>query len=124
MILSLLFDTAIRADELIHLDIRDINIKSEVPFVFIHGKGNKERAVPITKEAIRLVEAYMTEYHNKRKDYDHPFVYTVIHGESHRMSERNLERIVKKYADIVRRVSFDRCIHWSSLGTFLKLTMS
>jgi hypothetical protein len=48
------------------------------------------------------VEAYIIEYHNKRKDYDHPFVYTVIHGVTHRMSERNLERIVKKYADITR----------------------
>ena len=103
MLLSLLFDTAIRADELIHLDLRDINLKSEVPFVFIHGKGNKERAVPMTKKTIRLVEAYIAEYHSKRKDYDHPFVYTVIHGETHRMSERNLERIVKKYADIVRK---------------------
>jgi site-specific recombinase XerD len=102
MILSLLFDTAIRANELIHLDLRDINLKSEVPFVFIHGKGNKERAVPMTEGTIRLVMAYIAEYHNKRKDYDYPFVYTVIHGENHRMSERNLERIVKKYADVVR----------------------
>jgi len=103
LILSLLFDTAIRADELIHLDLRDVNIKSEVPFVFIQGKGNKERAVPMAKETVRLVDAYITEYHSKRKDYDHSFVYTVIHGETHRMSERNLERIVKKYADIVRK---------------------
>jgi len=102
MILSLLFDTAIRADELIHLDLRDINLKSEIPFVFIHGKGNKERAVPITEGTIKLVEAYVMEYHNKRKDYDHPFVYTVIHRETNRMSERNLERIVKKYADVAR----------------------
>ena len=102
MILSLLFDTAIRAFELIHLNLRDINLKSEVPFVFIHGKGNRERAVPITEGTIRLVEAYIIEYHNNRKDYDHPFVYTVSHKETHRMSVRNLERIVKKYADITR----------------------
>jgi len=102
MILSLLFDTAIRADELIHLDLRDINLKSEIPFAFIHGKGNKERAVPMSEGTIRLIEAFITEYHSKRSDYDHPFVYTVIHGVTHRMSERNLERIVKKYADIVR----------------------
>lgn len=103
MLLSLLFDTAVRADELLHLDLRDINLISEVPFVFINGKGNKERAVPMTKKTIRLAEAYIMEYHSKRKDYDHPFVYTVIHGKTHRMSERNLERIVKKYADSVRK---------------------
>ena len=100
---SLLFDTAIRADELIHLDLRDTNLKSEVLFAFINGKDNKERAVPMSKRTISLVEAYIAEYHSKRKDYDHPFVYTVIHGKTHRMSERNLERIVKKYADIVRK---------------------
>jgi len=103
MILSLLFDTAIRADELIRLDLRDLNLKSEVPFVFIHGKGNKERAVPMTEGTIRLVEAYIAEYHNNRNDYSHPFVFTVIHGITHYMSERNLERIVKKYADIARK---------------------
>jgi len=102
MILSLLFDTAIRSDELIHLELRDINLKSETPFAFIHGKGNKERAVPMTKGTIRLVEAYIREYHSERKDYGYPFVYTVIHGETHRMSGRNLERIVKKYGDIIR----------------------
>ena len=102
MILSLLFDTAIRADELIRLNLQDINLKSEVPFVFIHGKGNRERAVPITEETIKLVEAYCIEYHSKRMDFGHPFVYTVIHSETHRMSERNLERIVKKYADSTR----------------------
>jgi site-specific recombinase XerD len=102
MILSLLFDTAIRADELLHLSLRDISLEYEVPFVFIHGKGNKERVVPVAEGTIKLMEAYIAEYHSGRNDYDHPFVYTVIHGETHRMSERNLERIVKKYADITR----------------------
>ena len=103
MILSLLFDTAIRADELIRLNLRDINLKSEAPFIFIHGKGNRERAVPMTEGTIKLVEAYIAEYHNNRKGYDHPFVFTVIHGITNQMSERNLERIVKKYADIARK---------------------
>src|SRR5659263_591630 len=29
--------------------------------------------------------------------------YTIIHGKMNRMSERNVERIVKKYADLVRK---------------------
>ena len=58
--------------------------------------------MPITELTIKLVEAYIKEYHCNRKDNDHPFVYTVIHGVTNRMSERNLERIVKKYADIAR----------------------
>ena len=31
-----------------------------------------------------------------------PFIYTVQHGQVNRMSERNIERIVRKYADLIR----------------------
>ena len=46
----------------------------------------------------------MKEFHGSpAEDPDFPFIYTVSHGAVHRMSERNLERIVKKYADITRQ---------------------
>lgn len=46
----------------------------------------------------------MKEFHGSpAEDTDFPFIYTVSHGAVHRMSERNLERIVKKYADITRQ---------------------
>jgi len=102
MILSVLFDTMIRASELISLDIKDIHVNSGEPYLFIHGKGNKERIVSLSNETIPLIKSYMEEFHQECEDYSHPFIYTVQHETVHRMSERNLERIVKKYADIVR----------------------
>lgn len=46
----------------------------------------------------------MQEYHkNEGNEIQKPFFYTFQHGEMHRTSERNLERIVKKYADIIRK---------------------
>ena len=103
MILSVLFDTMIRANELIHLDLKDVHINGGEPYFFIHGKGNKERTVPLSYETVPLIAAYLEEFHQGREDYYHPFVYTVQHETVHRMSERNVERIVKKYADIVRK---------------------
>ena len=103
MILSVLFDTMIRANELICLELKDVHINSGEPYLFIHGKGNRERTVPLSKEAIPLIEAYLEEFHPDSEDYYKPFVYTVHHQIVHRMSERNVERIVKKYADIVRK---------------------
>lgn len=71
----------------------------------LHGKGNKERTVPISDELVTLIASYMDEFHDTEihdEEGAEPFIYTTIHETHHRMSERNLERIVKKYADIVR----------------------
>ncbi len=102
LILSMLFDTMIRADELIHLDVKDVRIGVEIPYLFIHGKGDKERTVAVSEGLIKLIKAYVAEFFGDDSDKTHPFFYTTIHGIDNRMSERNVERIVKKYADIVR----------------------
>ena len=106
MILSILFDTMIRADELLRMDINDVQYRLSSPYIKVHGKGNKERTVPISDKLASLVSAYMDEFHDT-EIYDEtgaePFIYTTIHDTHHRMSERNLERIIKKYADIVRK---------------------
>jgi site-specific recombinase XerD len=104
MILSVLFDTMIRADELIQINISDVCLNSEIPYILIHGKGSKERTVSLSEKVVPLIRAYIDEFHGTSiKNQNSPFVYTVSHNEVHRMSERNVERIVKKYADITRK---------------------
>ena len=103
LMMSMLFDTMIRADELIQLDVKDVRIDVDIPYLFIHGKGDKERTVALSEALVPLVKAYLDEFFDGRPDKTHPFFYTTIHGVENRMSERNVERIVKKYADIVRR---------------------
>ncbi|MBR0341776.1 MAG: tyrosine-type recombinase/integrase [Oscillospiraceae bacterium] len=106
MILSMLFDTMIRADELLSMDTNDVQFRLSSPYILVHGKGNKERTVPMSDELVSLVSAYMDEFHTteiRDENGSEPFIYTTIHDINHRMSERNLERIVKKYADIVRK---------------------
>ena len=101
MILSVLYDTMIRADELIHLDVKDVQIDADPPYLFVHGQGNKERKVPVSDKLIPLIKAYMEEFHES-PEKTAPFIYTTQCGARNRMSERNVERIVKKYADIAR----------------------
>lgn len=102
MILSVLFNTMIRADELIKLNLQDVVIDSDIPFLKIHGKGGKERMAPLSAEAIPLIKVYLVEYHGQNPAKDSPFIYTIQHEQRNRMSERNIERIVKKYADLIR----------------------
>ena len=102
IILTILYDTAIRADELIGLDLSDINIYSDSPYLRIRGKGNKERIVAVTEKMVPLIKQYIELYHFDKRNISSPFIYTVIKSTKDRMSERNVERIVKKYGDIVR----------------------
>lgn len=103
MILSVLFDAMIRADELIQLELKDVKIDVDVPYLFIHGKGNKERTVPLSDKVVPLIRDYLDDFDESKSNPARPFLYTKSHDTIHRMSERNVERIVKKYADLVRK---------------------
>lgn len=103
IILVILYDTAIRADELIRLNFSDVNISCTEPYLRIHGKGDKERIVCLSEKSIPLLEQYISLYHPHQSSRETPFIYTVIKGKTDCMSERNVERIVKKYGDMVRK---------------------
>lgn len=105
-ILIILFDTAIRAEELITLDYSDINLSVSYPYIHVHGKGNKDRKVYFSQSTIEIVKQYVKEFHSQ-KDRKMPFFFTTIHNQKGHMSRRNVERIVKKYADQIRQEHAD-----------------
>lgn len=61
VLLSLLYDTGARVQELADLKVKDI--RTEVPpVVTLHGKGDKTRQVPIMTNTGRLLEVYLDHY--------------------------------------------------------------
>ena len=54
--LELLYSTGIRASELLGLNTNSIDYLNGT--VLVHGKGNKERVVPVGKTALKYVETY------------------------------------------------------------------
>ena len=103
LMLILLFDSAIRIDELLHLCLSSLNINADTPYIRVHGKRNKERIVAIRDRTVEHLKAYIRVYHPNAENLSRPLFYTVINGNMNIMSERNAERIIKKYADIVRK---------------------
>ncbi len=63
LILSLLYDTAARASEIINLKIEDINL--EAKSIILTGKGNKRRIVPIMEPTRDLLIRYLKDNDNK-----------------------------------------------------------
>ncbi|MDW2799666.1 tyrosine-type recombinase/integrase [Clostridium boliviensis] len=101
MIMILLYDSAIRVSELLALKMSSVNTQSCIPYIRIHGKGDKERTVSITDKTVTHLNVYVEKYHPKKEGNSFLF-YTLIHGQAGMMSTGNVERILKKYADIIR----------------------
>ena len=103
VLLILLFDSAIRVSELSAITLGDILLDISAPSIMIHGKGKKERTIAMNPSTAEHIKNYIMHYHKTDSPPDTPLFYTVIHGKMNHMSERNIERIVKKYADLVRK---------------------
>jgi site-specific recombinase XerD len=97
----LLYDSAIRVSELLELKVYSLHTASSLPFIRVHGKGDKERIVAVTDKTVAHLNIYMDKYHPDRVS-DRPFFYTVIKGIMGTMSPGNVERIIKKYANQIR----------------------
>jgi site-specific recombinase XerD len=98
VIMILLYDTAIRLDELLGLSVGDIVTARENPYIRVHGKGNKERIVAITEMTAAHLLEYLRVFHPEQSDRDALLFYTVIKGQVGRMSGGNVERFISQYA--------------------------
>ena len=101
VIMSVLYDSGVRLDELIGLKIRDLNLSDDCIRIKIRGKGNKERTDILSSKTSALIRQYLSEYHAEI-NLNTPFIYTIIKGSCGAMSARNVQKLIKKYADKVR----------------------
>lgn len=62
-ILETMYSCGLRVSELTHLKIS--NLYLEIGFIKVEGKGNKERLVPIGRDAIKYIEIYQKEIRTK-----------------------------------------------------------
>lgn len=57
-IMEVFYSTAIRLDELLHLEVYHVDLKEKVLFIK-KGKGNRQRVVPLGKTAVQYVREYL-----------------------------------------------------------------
>ena len=96
--LELLYSCGLRVSELINLSYHNINLKEE--FIRIHGKGNKERVLPMGEMAIDYLIKYETNARPvllKNGQSDSYF----LSNRGSAMSRQNFFYIIKAYANKV-----------------------
>jgi site-specific recombinase XerD len=57
VLMSLLYDSAARVQEIIDLKVKDLHL-DKIVVITLHGKGQKTRCVPITEKTKNLLELY------------------------------------------------------------------
>ncbi len=97
VILTLLYDSGCRVQELCDLTIADIFI-SEHSTVRLHGKGNKTRTVIISDETAKLIKEYLKRF-CKGWLSDHPFITNRYHQ---KIDRDGIGYILKKYVEQIR----------------------
>jgi site-specific recombinase XerD len=97
-VMVLLYDSAVRLDELLSLAVRDVVLERKDPYIRVQGKGNKERVVAITGMTAAHLLEYIRVFHAGSADGHKLLFYTCIKGETGKMSGSNVERFIKQYA--------------------------
>lgn len=100
-IMIFLYETGARIDELLNIRLSDIIRTGKAVQLRLTGKGRKTRYIPIMKETMKHLEAYLSEYHPDSPKGAFLF-YSVHQGQQTQMTAANVDHMLKKYAAIVR----------------------
>lgn len=98
VLLTVLYDTGIRVDELIHMKL--IDIRMDNPFsIKILGKGKKVRVVPIMGNTVELLKIYIKENSLETRQYtDHEYLFQNRSGNP--FTRAGITYIIDKYVDL------------------------
>ncbi len=101
----LLYDTGARIQEILDLKLKDFHLNDQTPCLYLTGKGNKTRAVPLMDKTIAHLNEYKKSFHpDDRVKNDQYLFYTLIKGRIGKMSEDNVSCFLKRYAESARQV--------------------
>lgn len=96
--MTLMYETAARCAELVNLKIQDMDLDSKSPIVYLTGKGNKSRRIPIGPETAANMRKYLRTNFSQEKSTDTCVFFTTWKGSNHRISPDAVALFMKKYA--------------------------
>ena len=102
----LMYNTAARCGELLNLKLRDLRLDVANPIVYLHGKGDKTRVVPLLPETVKHCRHYTLAFHGKTPYEKDDFVfYTKRNNIKTQMSADTVALFMQKYGVL----AYDLC---------------
>lgn len=102
LLLSLLYDSGARVSEIIQVQIGDIRL-AEPPTILLHGKGSKDRIVPLSDKTAQLILNFLRKEKLQAPEHRCRVLFTNPQGKP--LTRAGVSYILKKYADQVRMVN-------------------
>lgn len=101
-LLILLYDTGARIQELLDLRLRDLHWQEPVPCVYLTGKGQKTRVVPLLPRTVQHLKRYLGRFHPALAAPDAWLFYTVIKGRTGPLSPDAVARFLHRHTEAAR----------------------
>jgi integrase/recombinase XerD len=99
-LLSLMYESAARVQEIMDLTPSSLQLDSKPFRVILHGKGNKNRSVPLPEKEAQILKQYMNKYELfNRETYQKPLF---PNNQGQKMTRNGVNNILKKYADMAK----------------------
>jgi len=99
-LLSVLYDTGARVQELIDIRVCDVTLDS-LPVIVLTGKGKKVRRVPLMKNTVSLLQSYLSENDLKQQwKNQYPLF---INNQRNKLTKAGVGYILDKYLKMARR---------------------
>lgn len=100
VLLTLLYDTGARVQEIIDLSIRDVRLEAPAQ-IRLTGKGRKTRTVPLMDGTTDLLRRYLHEHGIDAPEYaDHPLFWN---RQRRRLTRSGIRYILRKHTETARQ---------------------
>lgn len=99
VLLSMLYTTAARVDELLSIKLQDINLDVEYPYVIILGKGSKIRTLNLPKKLTEMLKHYIQVFHSEMYAPSNYLFFSREKGINCKLSAMGLHKRIRIYAE-------------------------
>lgn len=97
---TLMYSTATRINEILSLRIEDIKLldKSAHSYIQVLGKGTKRRVIPIMKENVNIIKAYIQQFHGSTPNGEDLLFFSSHNGIKEKLTQEAIGKRLKLYA--------------------------
>lgn len=96
--LELMYATGLRVTELVSLDLQDVQLEGEKPYVRLLGKGNRERQIPLLEQPVQEINDYI-RFARTRLVGERDETALFVNRRGERLTRQGFWLILKGYAE-------------------------
>lgn len=99
LMLTVLYDSGARVTEVTKIRVGDIRLQ-EPATILLHGKGSKDRIVPLSSKTAKLISSYLQQKNMQAAMFKDKYLFTNRSGGQ--LTRAGVAYILKKYVDMAR----------------------